>query len=142
MILYIVIMILYIVWKYDFVYSYSFVFEFREFKDFWLGEFKFKERFLVYLIFYFISIIYFSLSQNRIIFKNKIFNKIFVMLNLFSLICICLNSALYSSSFFFTKLPEAYAFLNPIVDIMPVIPVLFLLLAFVWQAAVSFRWDL
>nr|YP_010283789.1 photosystem II protein K [Carallia brachiata]YP_010349493.1 photosystem II subunit K [Carallia diplopetala]UKZ50943.1 photosystem II protein K [Carallia brachiata]UNW51273.1 photosystem II subunit K [Carallia diplopetala] len=61
------------------------------------------------------------------------------MLNLFSLICICLNSALYSSSFFFTKLPEAYAFLNSIIDIMPVIPVLFFLLAFVWQAAVSFR---
>nr|YP_009860238.1 photosystem II protein K [Osyris wightiana]QKV09578.1 photosystem II protein K [Osyris wightiana] len=65
------------------------------------------------------------------------------MLNIFSLIC--LNSALYSysiystSSFFFAKLPEAYAFLNPIVDVMPVIPVLFFLLAFVWQAAVSFR---
>ncbi|MCE6982112.1 photosystem II reaction center protein K [Pseudomonas frederiksbergensis] len=29
--------------------------------------------------------------------------------------------------------------MNPIVDIMPVIPVLFFLLAFVWQAAVSFR---
>nr|AQT03072.1 photosystem II protein K [Idesia polycarpa] len=63
----------------------------------------------------------------------------FVMLNIFNLICICLNFALYSSSFFFTKLPEAYAFLNPIVDIMPVIPVFFFLLAFVWQAAVSFR---
>ena len=37
------------------------------------------------------------------------------------------------------KLPEAYAFLNPIVDFMPVIPLLFFLLAFVWQAAVSFR---
>nr|YP_010177360.1 PsbK [Plukenetia volubilis]ATI24737.1 photosystem II protein K [Plukenetia volubilis]QSQ87185.1 PsbK [Plukenetia volubilis] len=61
------------------------------------------------------------------------------MLNIFSLICICLNSDLYSSNFFFTKLPEAYAFLNPIVDVMPVIPVLFFLLAFVWQAAVSFR---
>nr|QUB02240.1 photosystem II protein K [Murdannia edulis] len=63
------------------------------------------------------------------------------MLNIFSLICICLNSVLYSNSnnFFFGKLPEAYAFLNPIVDIMPVIPVLFFLLAFVWQAAVSFR---
>ena len=60
-----------------------------------------------------------------------------VMLNILSLICI--NSALYSSSFFFAKLPEAYAFLNPIVDFMPVIPVLFFLLAFVWQAAVSFR---
>nr|UQW87661.1 photosystem II protein K [Spyridium parvifolium]WHN60489.1 photosystem II protein K [Spyridium parvifolium]WHN61262.1 photosystem II protein K [Spyridium parvifolium]WHN61692.1 photosystem II protein K [Spyridium parvifolium] len=61
------------------------------------------------------------------------------MLNIFNLIWICLNSALCSSSFFVAKLPEAYAFLNPIVDIMPVIPVLFLLLAFVWQAAVSFR---
>ncbi|KAL3752797.1 hypothetical protein ACJRO7_000230 [Eucalyptus globulus] len=46
---------------------------------------------------------------------------------------------LYSSSFFLAKLPEAYAFLNPIVDFMPVIPLLFFLLAFVWQAAVSFR---
>ncbi|KAF5766098.1 putative photosystem II PsbK [Helianthus annuus] len=43
----------------------------------------------------------------------------FVMLNIFSLIC--LNSALYPSSLFFAKLPEAYAFLNPIVDVMPVI---------------------
>nr|YP_010160816.1 photosystem II protein K [Baccaurea ramiflora]YP_010987789.1 photosystem II protein K [Aporosa dioica]QRH18323.1 photosystem II protein K [Baccaurea ramiflora]QXF60421.1 photosystem II protein K [Baccaurea ramiflora]WON66221.1 photosystem II protein K [Aporosa dioica] len=61
------------------------------------------------------------------------------MFNIFSLIWICINSVLYSSSFFFTKLPEAYAFLSPIVDVMPVIPVLFFLLAFVWQAAVSFR---
>nr|YP_009686833.1 PsbK [Ulmus americana]QDX14841.1 PsbK [Ulmus americana]QEG78980.1 PsbK [Ulmus americana] len=55
------------------------------------------------------------------------------------MICICLNSTLYSNSFFVAKLPEAYAFLNPIVDFMPVIPLLFFLLAFVWQAAVSFR---
>nr|YP_010623234.1 photosystem II protein K [Fissistigma oldhamii]QZH79468.1 photosystem II protein K [Fissistigma oldhamii]QZH79561.1 photosystem II protein K [Fissistigma polyanthum]UFH78560.1 photosystem II protein K [Fissistigma oldhamii]WBF97292.1 photosystem II protein K [Fissistigma oldhamii] len=61
------------------------------------------------------------------------------MLNTFSLICICLNSTLHSGSFFLAKLPEAYAFFNPIVDIMPVIPVLFFLLALVWQAAVSFR---
>nr|YP_010704807.1 photosystem II protein K [Corydalis anthriscifolia]UZG91907.1 photosystem II protein K [Corydalis anthriscifolia] len=61
------------------------------------------------------------------------------MLNIFSLICICLNSALHSICFVFAKLPEAYAFLNPIVDVMPVIPVLFLLLALVWQASVSFR---
>ncbi|XLS80934.1 hypothetical protein HN51_046765 [Arachis hypogaea] len=60
----------------------------------------------------------------------------FVMLNIFSLVCIHINSALYSSSFLLAKLPEAYAFLNPIVDIMPVIPLLFFLLAFVWQAAV------
>nr|YP_009509995.1 photosystem II protein K [Corylus yunnanensis]YP_009559722.1 photosystem II protein K [Corylus wangii]YP_009714845.1 photosystem II protein K [Corylus ferox]AXF46727.1 photosystem II protein K [Corylus yunnanensis]AZV03357.1 photosystem II protein K [Corylus wangii]QGK87401.1 photosystem II protein K [Corylus ferox] len=61
------------------------------------------------------------------------------MLNIFSLICIWFHSTLSSNSFFFAKLPEAYAFLNPIVDFMPVIPVLFFLLAFVWQAAVSFR---
>nr|YP_009671200.1 photosystem II protein K [Passiflora filipes]QCX30547.1 photosystem II protein K [Passiflora filipes] len=61
------------------------------------------------------------------------------MLNILSFIWICLNPALYSNSFLFTKLPEAYAFLNPIVDVMPIIPLLFFLLAFVWQAAVSFR---
>lgn len=37
------------------------------------------------------------------------------------------------------KLPEAYAAFDPIVDILPIIPLFFLLLAFVWQAAVSFR---
>nr|YP_009106857.1 K protein of photosystem II [Marvania geminata]AIT95677.1 K protein of photosystem II [Marvania geminata] len=37
------------------------------------------------------------------------------------------------------KLPEAYAPFDPIVDVLPVVPVLFILLAFVWQAAVSFR---
>lgn len=37
------------------------------------------------------------------------------------------------------KLPEAYAAFDPLVDVLPVIPVLFFLLAFVWQAAVSFR---
>ena len=31
------------------------------------------------------------------------------------------------------------AYLSAIVDVLPVIPVLFLLLAFVWQASVSFR---
>nr|YP_009347688.1 photosystem II protein K [Anoectochilus emeiensis]YP_010048701.1 photosystem II protein K [Anoectochilus zhejiangensis]YP_010316859.1 photosystem II protein K [Anoectochilus formosanus]YP_010317031.1 photosystem II protein K [Anoectochilus roxburghii]QXO02600.1 photosystem II protein K [Anoectochilus hainanensis]AKP95043.1 photosystem II protein K [Anoectochilus roxburghii]QPK77074.1 photosystem II protein K [Anoectochilus zhejiangensis]UNB13511.1 photosystem II protein K [Anoectochilus f len=61
------------------------------------------------------------------------------MFNIFNFICICLNFTLYSNSFFFAKLPEAYAFFNPIVEIMPVIPLFFFLLAFVWQAAVSFR---
>jgi photosystem II PsbK protein len=37
------------------------------------------------------------------------------------------------------KLPEAYAPFDPIVDILPIIPILFFLLAFVWQASVSFR---
>lgn len=38
-----------------------------------------------------------------------------------------------------SKLPEAYAIFSPIVDILQVIPILFLLLAFVWQASVGFR---
>lgn len=37
------------------------------------------------------------------------------------------------------KLPEAYAPFEPIINVLPVIPVLFILLAFVWQASVSFR---
>ena len=37
------------------------------------------------------------------------------------------------------KLPEAYRMFGPLVDVLPVIPVFFLLLAFVWQAAVGFR---
>ena len=43
------------------------------------------------------------------------------------------------SEAFFARLPEAYAIFDPIVDVLPIIPVLFLLLAFVWQASVSFR---
>nr|QVY58461.1 photosystem II protein K [Kappaphycus striatus] len=38
-----------------------------------------------------------------------------------------------------TKLPEAYMIFRPLVDILPVIPVFFLLLAFVWQASIGFR---
>lgn len=37
------------------------------------------------------------------------------------------------------QLPEAYRMFGPMIDILPVIPVFFLLLAFVWQAAVGFR---
>ena len=40
---------------------------------------------------------------------------------------------------FLAKLPEAYAPFSPLVDVLPVIPILFFLLAFVWQASVSFR---
>jgi photosystem II PsbK protein len=36
-------------------------------------------------------------------------------------------------------LPEAYSMFGPLVDILPLIPLFFLLLAFVWQAAVGFR---
>ena len=37
------------------------------------------------------------------------------------------------------KLPEVFTIFSPLVDILPVIPILFLLLAFVWQASVGFR---
>ncbi len=37
------------------------------------------------------------------------------------------------------KLPEAYSIFGPVVDVLPVIPIFFLLLAFVWQAAVGFK---
>nr|YP_009297519.1 photosystem II protein K [Hildenbrandia rivularis]AOM67063.1 photosystem II protein K [Hildenbrandia rivularis] len=37
------------------------------------------------------------------------------------------------------KLPQTYTIFKPLIDILPVIPVLFLLLAFVWQAAIGFR---
>lgn len=101
---------------------------------FLIGSVQRKRR--IFCLPYFLP---FSLSQelNQIAIIAK--NKMSAMVNLFSLICICLNSALYPTSLFFAKLPEAYAFLNPIVDIMPVIPLFFFLLAFVWQAAVSFR---
>nr|YP_010716104.1 photosystem II protein K [Crepidomanes latealatum]WDE75839.1 photosystem II protein K [Crepidomanes latealatum] len=51
----------------------------------------------------------------------------------------CMGDSFQMNNAFLIKLPEAYAIFDPIVDVMPVIPVLFLLLAFVWQAAVSFR---
>nr|YP_009690638.1 photosystem II protein K [Lomariopsis japurensis]QEG57418.1 photosystem II protein K [Lomariopsis japurensis] len=50
-----------------------------------------------------------------------------------------LENSIQLNSASFAKLPEAYAIFDPIVDVMPVIPVFFFLLAFVWQAAVSFR---
>jgi photosystem II PsbK protein len=38
-----------------------------------------------------------------------------------------------------SKLPGFFAVFGPLVDVIPVIPVLFFLLAFVWQASVGFR---
>lgn len=107
-------------------------------EGFFIWESPKKKKDFLICLFHFSLIKITQSKSNYLIYKNKIF----VMLNIFSLIGICLNSALYSSSFFFAKLPEAYAIFNPIVDIMPVIPLFFFLLAFVWQAAVSFRWNL
>jgi len=44
-----------------------------------------------------------------------------------------------SSLFILGRLPEAYAPFDPIVDVLPIIPILFFLLAVAWQASVSFR---
>nr|QYB18452.1 photosystem II protein K [Riccia fluitans] len=52
---------------------------------------------------------------------------------------IYLENAFYLTGITFAKLPEAYAIFDPIVDVMPIIPLFFFLLAFVWQASVSFR---
>lgn len=38
-----------------------------------------------------------------------------------------------------SKLPQGFAIFSPIIDVLPVIPILFLLLAFVWQASIGFR---
>ncbi|MGK7933354.1 MAG: photosystem II reaction center protein K [Microcystaceae cyanobacterium] len=37
------------------------------------------------------------------------------------------------------KLPEAYQIFDPLVDVLPIIPLFFLALAFVWQASVGFK---
>jgi photosystem II PsbK protein len=42
-------------------------------------------------------------------------------------------------NFLLAKLPEVYAPFDPLVNVLPAVPVLFLLLAFVWQASVGFR---
>ena len=46
---------------------------------------------------------------------------------------------LIMESLLLSRLPEAYVVFSPIVDVLPIIPVFFLLLAFVWQAAIGFR---
>jgi len=40
---------------------------------------------------------------------------------------------------FFAELPQAYQAFAPTVDVLPLIPLFFFLLVFVWQAAVGFR---
>ena len=37
------------------------------------------------------------------------------------------------------ELPEAYRAFGPLIDVLPVLPIFFLLLAFVWQASVGFK---
>ena len=49
------------------------------------------------------------------------------------------NLRSYMESILLSKLPGVFAIFGPLADIMPVIPVLFFLLAFVWQASVGFK---
>ena len=42
-------------------------------------------------------------------------------------------------SLLLSRLTEAYVVFSQIVDVLPIVPVFFLLLAFVWQAAIGFR---
>ena len=37
------------------------------------------------------------------------------------------------------RLPEEFVIFAPIVDVLPILPIFFLLLAFLWQASVGFR---
>jgi photosystem II PsbK protein len=54
-------------------------------------------------------------------------------------ICVEEVGSFMEAALLLAKLPEAYAIFDPLVDVLPVIPVFFFLLAFVWQAAVGFR---
>jgi photosystem II PsbK protein len=38
-----------------------------------------------------------------------------------------------------SSLPAGYEWAAPLIDLLPVIPIFFFLLAFVWQAAVGFK---
>lgn len=60
-------------------------------------------------------------------------------MHLNSKICVREIKKNMEASLLLAKLPEAYSILDPIVDVLPLIPIFFLLLAFVWQAAVGFR---
>ena len=53
--------------------------------------------------------------------------------------CVGKESFDMQAALLFAKLPEAYSIFDPLVDVLPIIPVFFLLLAFVWQAAVGFK---
>ena len=46
---------------------------------------------------------------------------------------------LIMESILLSKLQGIFAIFGPLADILPIIPVLFFLLAFVWQASVGFR---
>jgi photosystem II PsbK protein len=69
--------------------------------------------------------------------KNQIANHVKICFNYE--ICVGEVDIKMEAAMLLAKLPEAYSIFDPLVDVMPVIPVFFLLLAFVWQAAVGFK---
>ena len=69
-------------------------------------------------------------------FYSKINNIKFYIFNITNYIYL---EVLLMESLLLARLPEAYVAFSPIVDVLPIIPVFFLLLAFVWQAAIGFR---
>jgi photosystem II PsbK protein len=60
--------------------------------------------------------------------------KIHISLNVFAR-----EVLVHGSSVALSKIARSLLIFDPLVDVLPVIPVFFLLLAFVWQAAVGFR---
>ncbi|AFY73173.1 Photosystem II 4 kDa reaction centre component [Synechococcus sp. PCC 7502] len=60
-------------------------------------------------------------------------------LNFVYFVCLKFKKGLFYMEILFAVLPEAYRIFDPLVDVLPVIPVFFLLLAFVWQASVGFK---
>ena len=77
-----------------------------------------------------ISIVNFINFAKMILILKSSLNSILMLLSIFNL---------QMTYIFLAKFPEAYAPFSPLVDVLPVIPILFFLLAFVWQASVSFR---
>jgi len=69
---------------------------------------------------------------------NKKFKEFYTKINIINLRNL-IQIYLFMETLLLSRLPEAYVVFSPIVDVLPVIPVFFLLLAFVWQAAIGFR---
>jgi photosystem II PsbK protein len=79
-------------------------------------------------------------DNNKVSINNNISLKFY--LNLILLISLKKNFKdilLFMETLLLSRLPEAYVVFSPIVDVLPVIPVFFLLLAFAWQASIGFR---
>jgi len=81
------------------------------------------------------------IERKNIIKINQTFPKFYSRINIikFSIFNNLYIEVLLMESLLLARLPEAYVIFSPIVDVLPIIPVFFLLLAFVWQAAIGFR---